>query len=164
MKLNCRMTWAFAASMMMLCSGAVLAGSKVDVIVKAQNKDDFAAVMQAVHQQMEPGQRFEHTTAKERSEIDARFADMQSMFDKHATVDQMNPDEKVQLFNDQEAINATLNNRDNDRLVCEHVAPVGSHIPRTTCRTYGQIMQSRRDTQQMMNKMQQVQEARGGGN
>jgi hypothetical protein len=156
------MNWALVASML-LCSGAVFAGSKAEVIVKAQNKDDFAVVMQAVHQQMQPGHRYEHTTPKERNEIDARFADMQSMFDKHATVDQMNQEEKVQLFNEQEAINAILSNRDDDRLVCESVAPLGSHIPRTTCHTYREIMQSRHDTEQVMNKMKQVQELKGGG-
>ncbi|HZX71206.1 MAG TPA: hypothetical protein VFE77_10355 [Rhodanobacter sp.] len=159
MKLN-RWMIGIIAAVVLLQVGIVYAKTKV--IVKAENKEDFTAVVAAVHQQMQPGGRYEHVSASERTGIDQHFNDMQSLFDKYGTVGQMDQKTKIQLFNDQEFVNATLTHRDNKRLVCESVAPVGSHIPRTTCRTYGDIMQSQHDTEQTLIQMQRVQESRGG--
>jgi len=160
MKLNGWMIGIVAA--VVLLQVGVAYAYKTKAIVKAENKNDFVAVVAAVHQQMQPGGRYEHVSASERTGIDQRFNDMQALFDKYGTVGQMDQPAKVQLFNDQEFVNATLTHRDNKRLVCEHIAPVGSHIPRTTCRTYGEIMQDQRDTQDMLDKMRQVQTPRGG--
>ncbi|GAB2556844.1 hypothetical protein GCM10027065_29670 [Rhodanobacter koreensis] len=136
--------------------------AKTEVIVKAENKSDFTAVVAAVHQQMQSGGRYEFVDQNERQKIDASFADMQSLFDKYGTVAQMDQNTKVQLFNDQEAVNAILTRRDDKRLVCESVAPIGSHIPRTTCRTYREIELERSQTQQMQQQMLQVNTPRGG--
>lgn len=141
-------------------AGAVYA--KTEVIVKAENKNDFTAVVAAVHQQMQQGGRYEFVDPGERQKIDASFADMQSLFDKYGTVAQMDQGAKVQLFNDQEAVNAILTRRDDKRLVCESVAPIGSHIPRTTCRTYREIELERMNTQLMQQQMLQQQNSRGG--
>lgn len=140
--------------------GAVYA--KTEVIVKAENKDDFTAVVAAVHQQMQPGGRYEFVDKGEREKVDASFTDMQSLFDKYGTTAQMNQDTKIQLFNDQEAVNAILTRRDDKRLVCESVAPLGSHIPRTTCRPYREIELEQRQTQNYVQHMQQVQAVKGG--
>lgn len=129
---------------------------KTEVIVKAENKDDFTAVVAAVHQQMQPGGRYEFVEQSERGKIDANFTDMQSLFDKYGTVAQMNQDSKVQLFNDQEAVNAILTRRDDKRLVCESVAPMGSHIPRTTCRTYRETELERHNAQNLLQEVKQV--------
>ncbi|OOG36388.1 hypothetical protein [Rhodanobacter sp. C05] len=135
---------------------------KTEVIVKAENKSDFTAVVAAVHQQMQPGGRYEFVDKGEREKVDANFADMQSLFDKYDTTAQMDASAKVQLFNDQEAVNAILTHRDDKRLVCESVAPLGSHIPKTTCRTYREIEQEHRDTQNFQQQMRQVNTPVGG--
>jgi len=135
---------------------------KTEVIVKAENKSDFTAVVAAVHQQMQSGRRYEFVNQAERQKVDANFADMQSLFDKYDTTAQMDANAKVQLFNDQEAINAILTRHDDNRLVCESVAPLGSHIPKTSCRTYREIEQERRDTQNFQQQMQQVNAPVGG--
>lgn len=131
-------------------------------IVKAQDKEAFAAVVDAVHQEMRPGGRFEFVTADERATVDARLGEMGALFDKFGTVDRMNDDAKLKLFNDQEKVNGILTQRDGDRLVCENTPPLGSNIPRTTCRTYRQIAQSRQDNADAMRKMQMVPQPRGG--
>jgi len=137
--------------------------SKAKVAVKVDNKADFATVVATVHKEMLPGGRYDLISEKERSEVNRYLADMQSLFDKYDTVDKMDPNAKIQLFNDQEAVNATLTHRDNDRLVCESIAPVGSHIQRTSCVTYGQKMRDEREKVRMMDRMRQVQNSRGGG-
>lgn len=134
-----------------LQAGMVLA-TKIEVVVKADNKENCAAVIAAVHQQMAPGGHYEFVTNSERRDIDARFNDMQSLFDRYGTVDKMDQKTKVQMFNDQEAVNAILTRRKDDRLVCESERPLGSNIPRTTCRTNRQIEQARRDSQELRDR------------
>ncbi|WP_139350378.1 hypothetical protein [Rhodanobacter sp. B04] len=145
-----------------LLQAGMVHATKTEVIVKAENKADFAAVALAVQGQMKPGGRYGFMDAKEQDEVNSGLSYMQSLFDKYNTVDQMDQQTKVDLFNHQEAVNAILTRRDNNRLVCENVAPVGSHITRTTCRTYGEIQQDHRDTQQMLDNMKRVQTLRGG--
>jgi hypothetical protein len=136
--------------------------AKTDVVVKADNKDDFAAVVAAVHQQMQPGGHYEFTSKKDREAIDTQFGDMQSLFDKYGTVAQMDQNSKVRLFNDQQNVNALLTHSDSNRLVCEHIAPLGSNIPKTVCRTYGDIQQEQRDAQHYLNANQAVPQFKGG--
>jgi hypothetical protein len=136
--------------------------AKTDVVVKADNKDDFTAVVAAVHQQMLPGGHYQFTSNTDRQRIDTQFSAMQSLFDKYGTVAQMDESTKVQLFNDQEAVNAILNHNDSNRLVCEHIAPLGSNIPKTVCRTYGEIQQEQRDSQHYLNANQAVPQFKSG--
>ncbi len=161
MKLKGSLIGIFAVTVM-LQMGAVQA-FKAKPVVNAKNKADFTAVVAAVHQQMLPGGRYDLIDKRERSDVDSHLADMQSLFDKYDTVDKMAPNDKIRLFNDQEAVNATLTRRDNKRLICESIAPVGSHIPRTTCITYGQKMQNERQKVEFMDQMKHVQNGRPGG-
>lgn len=135
---------------------------KMEVIVKAQNKSDFTAVMAAVHQQMQAGGRYEFVSHTDRDKLDASFADMQSLFDKYGTVQQMDQPSQVQLFNDQEVVNAILTHNDDKRLVCESVSPIGSHIPRTTCRTYREVEMERRSAQDFQQQRLQTPQQRMG--
>ena len=132
-----------------LAAGAVHA-SDSEVVVKAEDKEDFTAMVAAVHKLMEGGGRYEFVTAEERSTIDKRFSDMQSLFDKFDTTAKMDKDAKLKLMNDQEEINGILSKRDGNRKVCEHAAPTGSLLPKTTCRTYGEIEKARKDSQKLM--------------
>jgi hypothetical protein len=136
--------------------------AKTEVIIKADNKDDFAAVVAAVHQQMLPGGHYEFTSKRDRADIDTQFSAMQALFDKYGTVAQMDQNSKVQLFNEQQTVNAILTHNNSDRLVCEHVAPLGSNIPKTICRTYGEVQREQRDSQHYLQTFQQVPQWKGG--
>ena len=136
--------------------------AKTEVVVKADNKDDFAAVVAAVHQQMLPGGHYEFTSKKDRADIDTQFSAMQTLFDKYGTVAQMDQNSKVQLFNEQQTVNALLTHNNSDRLICEHVAPLGSNIPKTICRTYGEVQREQRDSQHYLQTFQQVPQWKGG--
>ena len=132
------------------CHGGIAYATKDKPIVKAQTRDDFAAVVAAVRKEMVPGGRFEFIDSKERETVDKRLDEMASLFDGYGTVDQMSQDVKIKLFNDQEEVNAILRHRDDDRRICESVAPVGSHISRTICTTYRDQELERRRTQQFL--------------
>lgn len=133
-----------------LAQMGIASANDAKVVVKADNKDDFSAVVAAVHQQMAPGGRYEFVDRAGRSTIDTRLGEMQSLFDKYGTVAQMDKDVKIRLMNDQEEVNSILNHNDSNRKVCESGAPTGSLLPKMTCRTYGAMEKERLDSQHFM--------------
>jgi len=155
-------TWLIGVAVGAVLLQVGIVQAKTEVVVKADNKDDFTAVVAAVHQQMLPGGHYEFTSNADRAKIDTQFGAMQTLFDKYGTVAHMDENAKVQLFNDQEAVNAVLTHNDSNRLVCEHIAPIGSNIPKTICKTYGQIQQEQRDSKYYLNVTQQVPQLKSG--
>jgi hypothetical protein len=153
-------TWRIGIALALAIGGTlqvdVAQASKTETILKADNAAEFSAVAVTLQQEMLPGGRFEFVDDKERSTVSTRLADMQSLFNKHGAVAQMDMNTKVQLFNDQEAVNAILTHRDDERLVCENSAPLGSHIPRTTCVTYREAERRRRGEIHFMDISKQV--------
>lgn len=121
-----------------------------EAVVKADNKDNFQAVVAAINQQMAPGGRWEFVGAGERATIQQRFHDMGRLFDKYGGLAQMDENAKSELAADQDAVNQILTQRDGNRKICTSEAPTGSNIPRTTCRTYAQTERERQDTQQFL--------------
>ncbi|MFC4528759.1 hypothetical protein ISN76_17160 [Dyella halodurans] len=121
--------------------------------VKADTKDQFATVANNVREQMGPGGRFEFVDPGERSTVEQNLGQMQALFDKFGSVDAMDMPSKIQLYNDQSAVNAILTRRDGDREVCEQAPPTGTLIPKTTCRKYSDIERERRDTIKMKDDM-----------
>jgi len=119
-------------------------------VVKADSKENFEAIVAAIHQQMEPGGRWQFIDKGERATIDGSFADMQRLYDQFGSVDKMDQNAKVRLLADQSTVNAILTKKDGDRLICETVMPVGSHLPMKTCKTYAQIQAEQRGAQQFL--------------
>ena len=160
-------TWQIGVAMAVAVGATlqmeVAQASKTEEILKADNAAEFSAVTAAVQKGMLPGGRFEYVDSKEHDTVNTRLADMQALFDKHGTVAQMEMNTKVQLFNDQEAVNAILTHRDNERLVCNHDAPLGSHIPRTVCQTYGEMERQHRLDVDYMTTLKQVPDHFGHG-
>ncbi len=130
--------------------------------VKANTKDEFAAVADHVRQQMGPGGRFEFVDKTEHEKVDQDLANMQSLYDKFGTVDAMDQSSKVELYNNQSEVNSILTKRDADREVCEQVKPMGSNIPKTVCRTNRQVQEDNGAAQRYMQDMKQVQTLKGG--
>ncbi len=130
--------------------------------VKANTKDEFAAVADHVRQQMGPGGRFEFVDKTEHEMVDRDLSNMQSLYDKFGTVDAMDQASKVELYNNQSEINGILTKRDADREICEQVKPMGSNIPKTVCRTNRQVQEDNGAAQRYMQDIKQVQTFKGG--
>ncbi|MBN8736932.1 MAG: hypothetical protein J0H27_11770 [Xanthomonadales bacterium] len=119
-------------------------------VVKADSKENFEAIVAAIHQQMQPGGRWQYIDNSERTTIDGSFADMGKLYDQFGSVDKMDQAGKVRLLADQSTVNAILTKKDGDRLICQSEIPVGSHLPVRTCRTYAQVQAEQRGAQEMM--------------
>src|SRR5690348_3710884 len=140
MKLN---KWIIGAivGMALLQSGGALADSD-KFVVKVENKDDFMAVAAAVRQQMAPGGRWEYANNMEKEQVNRDLNDMQSLFDKYGSTDKMDSNTKMQLVNDQEAVNEILTKRDDNHIVCTNEVPLG----RSEERRVGKECRSRRSS------------------
>lgn len=104
----------------------------------ADSKQKFMTVATGVREQIKPGGRYEYVSPAERFTINQKLDDMTALFDKNDSVASMSEQNKIELFNDQEAINSILTKRDGERVICKKEAPIGSHIPVTSCHTYAQ--------------------------
>ena len=124
-------------------------------VVKADTAANFEAIVAAIHQQMQPGGRWQYIDRPERATIDGSFADMQMLYDRFGSVDKMDQAAQVRLLADQSTVNAILTKKDGDRLICETHMPVGSHFPVKTCKTYAQMQAEERGAQRSLDQMNQ---------
>jgi hypothetical protein len=141
-----------AALALILLQPAIAKENYHEKQVNAETKDKFADVVQSVQREMAHGGKYEFVPPKERAQIDTSFADMTKLFDEYGSVSAMTQDAKVRLFNDQEVVNSILTKRDRDRVICTNQAPIGSHIPVTSCHTYAQEVEARDGTKRQLDE------------
>lgn len=122
----------------------------------ADTKDKFESVSASVRKELEKGGRYEYVKPEERRQIEQKLTDMGAAFNESGSVQTMKEDTKIKLFNDQEVINSILTKRDKDRVICTNQAPLGSHIPVTSCHTYGQEEDARRGTRDQLDRWKQA--------
>ena len=139
----------------MLCAVSAYAqdgkADKDGVIQKpvfADTPDKFAEQTQRIHAEMQVGGRYEFTNPTDRRTVDRLLDQMANLLQSAGSVEAMNHDTRIVLFNDQEEVNGILKHNDSKRLVCESRAPIGSNILRTTCHTYAQIQTTARNTKE----------------
>ncbi len=150
------------AAAMVLMQVAAVNAKEAKPDVKANTKDEFAAVADHVRQQMAPGGRFEFVDKTEHETVERDLGSMQSLYEKYGTVDAMDQASKIQLYNNQSEVNAILTRRDANREVCEQTMPMGSHIPKTVCKTNREIQQENSQAQRYMQDIKQVTQPMGG--
>ena len=131
-------------------SGASVPEENGKPVVKADSKENFEAIVAAIHQQMQPGGRWQFIDKNERATVDGSFADMGKLYDQYGSVDKMDRNAKVRLLADQSTVNAILTRKDGDRLICRSEVPVGSHLPVKTCKTYAQIQAEQSGAQEFL--------------
>ena len=142
------------AVVMFCCVSAYAQDAKPDkygVIEKpvlADTPDKFAEQTQRIHEDMQTGGRYEFTSPTDRQRVDTLLGHMANLLQTAGSVEAMNHDTRIVLFNTQEEVNGILKHNDSNRLVCESRAPIGSNILRTVCHTHGQIETTARNTKE----------------
>jgi hypothetical protein len=139
-------------------------GKVVEHPVSADTAAGFTDLVAAIHQQMNDGGYYQYMKPGDKTQVNADLDGMAALLQKSGAVATMNATDKARLFTLQEHANGLLTHNDSNRLVCEHVMPIGSHIPTTTCRTYGEIARERQHSQQYLDQreMERAQTKRGG--
>jgi hypothetical protein len=138
----------------LLLSGSAFAANTpaTDKPLVSQSLDSFNTEAAKIREEMKPGGAYSHIQASDRGRVEARLSEMEKLLSTHSGQGDMRAEDKVQLVNAQEEVNGILHHNDNNRLVCEHVAPVGSHVPVTTCRTFGEIMEQHKSDQDFLRR------------
>ena len=78
---------------------------------------------------------FANMSKAERNELVARQDQLLRLLEGKQSIDELDGNEKVAAFNTLEWISATLNDAEDERLVCENVTPTGSHRRVRQCQT-----------------------------
>lgn len=119
--------------------------------VKADTKEAFDQIADSVRNGMSDGGKYEYVKPAEKTTIEKKLDEMDKLFDEAGgSVASMNEKQKIALFNAQETVNSILTLRDRDRVICKKEAPVGSHIPVTTCHTYAQEVEAHEGTRKQL--------------
>jgi hypothetical protein len=146
------------ASFFVVAAGVAAADDKVlEKPVGADTPEKFAVAAKQVRDGMNPGGRYEFIRPDDKARVETDLSAIEGMLQKSGSVASMQEKERVALFNTQEHLNGLLTHSDRNRLVCESRAPVGSHLPVTTCHTYGEVMAQRSNTQKTLNDMERQQ-------
>lgn len=125
--------------------------------------DGFQTDSERIRKEMEAGGKYDNISARDKARVEARLGDMLKLLQSGVAQSAMTQNDKIALANAQEEINGILSHNDNNRLVCRRVAPVGSHLPVTTCQTYAEVLAERRATQhQMTRDLKSINNAGGG--
>ena len=118
--------------------------------------DGFEAFAAALSEEMNPPGRFQWVTDQERTKVLKALDEMGRLLEGHESLAELRETDKVALLNAQEVANAILTKRDNDRLICERRAIVGSRFPQSVCETYGEKMMRTADARKRIREMEQV--------
>jgi hypothetical protein len=140
------------------------AGNDTPPPVKAETPAQFAPLADGIREAMKAGGRYEFVNSTDKLKVNTSLDAMAALLQKNNSVGEMNDRDKLALFNEQEKVNGILTRSDSDRLVCQMVAPVGSHIPVKTCRTYGEIQRSRHSAETFSRDNTWNQNKQGHGN
>jgi hypothetical protein len=144
--------WLLAAGLiLMVATSASAKENYKEKNFNADTKEKFDEVSANVREAMKPGGRYEYVKPAERSTIEQKLSQMDALFKQSPTVAGMSEQTKIELFNDQEVVNSILTQRDSERVICTKTAPIGSHIPITTCSTYGQLQDAHRNSETVKN-------------
>jgi hypothetical protein len=143
---------AAVAASVAFCGAAGAKENYKEKAFNADSRDKFEAVAADVRRQMENGGRYQYVKPDERTKVDTALTEMSTIFAANESVASMPEETKIKLFNDQETVNSILQQRDGERVICKKEAPVGSHIPITSCHTYAQEVEARDGTKKQMNE------------
>lgn len=75
----------------------------------------------------------------EEQRIQSLMGQLRTRLETVESVDELSPDAQKAVYNDTQELWATVIGRDEDQVICRREHQVGTHRPRTRCRTIAQI-------------------------
>ena len=98
--------------------------------------------------------KYSELTLENRSAVQASLNQIRAQMGDHERIDQVAPQNKVAIFNEQEKINTILTQSHADsRLICRREKTVGSNFPTNNCMT---VAERRRATENARTNMRDV--------
>jgi hypothetical protein len=140
-----------------------MARQSAEKALAADTAEKFVLLVEEIRGQMRPGERYEFLKRKDRNKVNAKLDKMGAMLAKAGSVEAMRPEEQAELFSIQEEVNGILAENADDRLVCSHGSPTGSHIPSTNCHTVRQLKKNRENSRRQADEIRDMNRFRPGG-
>ncbi|WP_367346830.1 hypothetical protein [Stenotrophomonas bentonitica] len=98
--------------------------------------------------------KYSELTLENKSAVQASLNQIRAQMGDHERIDQVAPQNKMAIFNEQEKVNTILTQGHADsRLVCRREKTVGSNFPTNNCMT---VAERRRATENARNNMRDV--------
>jgi hypothetical protein len=141
-------TGAFVLSLL-LASTAAFASVDRNVLLIDDIRTQQAEIRNDVEARKAP---YDDLSASERSELLQKQARMLQMLDGKRSTNDLNDEQKTEVFNTIEWIKAVANNNADERLVCERRTILGSTRKERVCKTASQWRAEREDAQNMMDR------------
>ena len=140
---------ASPASAMMASAGKTSGSDALDV------SGSFAEQRQAIEKKLADGKTYSELEGKDRALVKEALGRISEALESSGGVAALSETQMAAVFNDQETINNILTRAgDDSRLICDRVAPVGSHRKVTSCLTVAERRRMRENTQDNMRKIQ----------
>ncbi|MBF6023061.1 hypothetical protein [Lysobacter niastensis] len=132
---------------LLLMSTAAMASVDRSVLLIDDIKTEQAKIRVDVESRKAP---YDDLSASERSELLAKQSRMLNMLDGKQSTDELNEQQKTEVFNTLEWIESVANNSADERIVCERRAILGSTRKERICKTAGQWREEREAARNMM--------------
>lgn len=118
---------------------------------------EIIAEQQAIRADMEARKgRYADMPSIKREKIAAYQDKMFSLLEGTADTSELSPSRRAEVFNVQEAIFAAINNKEDERIVCERVKRTGSHRVTRVCKSVAQMRADREAARANMENQQRI--------
>jgi len=144
-----------------MTASASVGDAKADALVVTSA---FAEQRQAIEKKLADGKTYSEISPNQRSIVRDALSRISMVLDSAGGVDTLSEVQKTSVFNDQETINNILTKAGADsRLICDRVAPVGSHRKITSCSTVAERRRAREGSEGALRNVQRAPSLKGGG-
>ena len=135
-----RLPLLLAAAFALMCLAAPVAANNT------RNTDAKAILEQQAGirtEAMNKKGRYKDMDESKRQELFAHQDKVNRMLDGVASTTELPETDQIVVFNSLEAIEAIINQAEEERLVCSRVKPAGSNLPTTVCKTVAQLREEK---------------------
>lgn len=113
----------------------------------------FAKQRSVIEREIVRGERYAEISDSDKRDVLASLDTMGKLLDGKTGLDQLNADQRIQLFNHQEKVNSLLTGAAEDsRLICRRETKTGSHRQETKCMTVAQSRRAREDAEDTLRR------------
>jgi hypothetical protein len=141
--------------LMVLLFGFATAASATTEPAVSVTEGSFAAQARAIEKTLSDGKTYAEMSRAERDEVRSILGRMANRLEGVQTVEELSENDRLELFNDQERVNAMLvKGYADSRLVCDKQGRTGTHFRETRCQT---VAERRRRSEIDQNNMRAVQ-------
>lgn len=125
----------FVLALVLLLSAPLVSASGMPEPRRIDDIPTFLAQQRDIADAIENAKKFRHVSNSQRDRLAKAQDTLLTLLEGRSSIDELDADERVRLYNAQEEVNAVLTDADLDRPICQRRKPVGSHRPILECYT-----------------------------